>query len=382
MHPDPALLRLNLARALAWALLLGGWIGLASLADRFAAGPLPAFGLVASWLLALGLFATLAGRLSLDAWVLRGVLLACALVAARGVHAAVQGGGLAALVPALIAWALLTALASTTVRALRRALGRMPGTPVAAAAAGAAIAWAVVGDAGDLAALAPRLAGLLGAAALLLAALQPSGNAAASGCRAGLFDCSLPAWSRDGWHAPQRWPILLASLGMLPMMCSLPQMLALCRSAALPAQAVLGVHLAAMFVPAWLLGGALAGHGRRAAWACGALLAAGGAAAWLAAPTAWWWLALAHGSAWSLAWAAQLADPALRAERHAPPWRAAAGHALFATLLGAAVAWAGLQAVLGLQLALAAAGALSLVGLALRQHVAEHLEALPGRVRR
>jgi hypothetical protein len=72
----------------------------------------------------------------------------------------------------------------------------------------------------------------------------------------------------------------------------------------------------------------------------------------------------------------------LRAERHAPPWRAAAGHALFATLLGAAVAWAGLQAVLGLQLALAAAGALSLVGLALRQHVAEHLEALPGRVRR
>lgn len=365
---DLALARLNLARSLAWGLLLGGWIGLASLAALLAPGPLAGYGLVALWLLALGAFATLLGRLPLKPAASRVLLIVCAALAARGLFAAVQGSGLAALVPALLAWALLTALASASVRALRAAAPRRPGPPIAAGAAGALIAWAVVGDAGDVAALAPRLSALLLLAATLLAALHPGGDRVASrpGCRAGLFDCSLPAWPAGGWRTPQRWPVLLAALVMLPMMCSLPQMLALCRSASVAPQAVLGAHLAAMFVPALLLRGVARNAPGATGWTCAALLAAGGGAAWLAGAAAWWWLAFAHGTAWSLAWAAQLEQAELRAGANASPLRVAAVHALFALLLGAAVAVAGLQAVFGLQMGLATAAALVVCVLAWR----------------
>lgn len=374
--------RLSLARTLAWALLLGGWIALAQLADRLAAGPLAAYGLIALWLLALGAFAALLGRLRLSATLLRVLLPASALLAARGLFTAPQGGGLFALLPALLAWALLVALASVSVRSLRLAAPVPPGPPLAAAAAGALLAWAVVGDPSNLPALAPRLAALLVGAALLLALLQPRGATALArpGCRAGLFDCSLPAWPAAAWRTPARWPLWLAALVMLPMMCSLPQMLALCRSEAVGAPVVLGVHLAAMFVPALLWRGS--GVQRSPALLCAALLAAGGAAAWMSSAVAWWWLALAQGSAWSLAWAAQLGQPALRAGAHSSPLRAGLWHAAFALALGVAVAVFGVQALLALQLALAAAGALSLAAAALRQHVTEDLERLPGRLGR
>ena len=177
--PGPVLARLAAARAPAWALLMGGWIGstqLAERAERYSAGAMASYTLVAGWLLALGLAATLAARWAANAWLLRALLLACAVVAARGMLVAVQGGGAALLWPALLAWALLVALASTTVRALRHAVPRAPGAPIAPAAAGALLAAWVAGDPGDSAALAARLAAALIVAALLLGLLLPAGG--------------------------------------------------------------------------------------------------------------------------------------------------------------------------------------------------------------
>lgn len=359
---DPArrrLAQLAIARVLAWALLMSGWIGLTHLAERHAAGPMPSFALVAGWLLALGLAATAAARLSANAWLLRALLIGCALVAARGVLATGQGGGFAALWPAMLAWALLVALASATVRMLRQQTPRRPAAPVLPAAAGTLLAALLAGEVGDTPGLAPRLAGLLLFAALGLGLLQPAAGVqpARAGCRAGLFDCALPAWPAGGWREPARWPLLIAMLVMLPMMAGLPQMLALCRAGGASPEALLGLHLAAMFLPA-LLWPAHAAPTLRSA-ACAGLLVAGGVALLLPAAQAALWAMPAHAAAWSLAWSRQLDDPALRATAHSAPWRAALAQALFALGLGVAVSLSGPAALQGVHLALAGAAALA-----------------------
>lgn len=363
LSADLSIWRVQLARTLAWALLLGGWVGLGSLAQGLSSGPLQAFSLLALWLLALGASAALIGRVQPSRWLLCGLLMGAGLLAARGLFVAVHGGGVAALLPALLAWALVVALASAAVRACRFAAPTRVPSPVPAAAAGAALAWLCVGDITDLHALAPRL--MLGGlvACALLAALLPQSGAAHGGCRAGLFDCSLPNWSRTGWRESQRLPVLLASLAMLPMMCGLPWMVSLCRSDAVSPQAVLAVHFAAMFLPAlWIAHRpALA---RRAATACAPLLALG-ALLVVAAPgaSAWWGLALAHGAAWSVAWAAQLGDRGARTQPHASPLAGAALNGLLALALGLAVSLVGLQALSAWHVALGAVAVLSsLVG--------------------
>ena len=80
----------------------------------------------------------------------------------------------------------------------------------------------------------------------------------ASRCRAGLFDCSLPAWPAGAWHDALQWPALLAGLAMLPMMAALPMMVAWCRVQAVDPQAMVALHFAAMFLPALLLRRAMA----------------------------------------------------------------------------------------------------------------------------
>ncbi|MFT3956953.1 MAG: hypothetical protein QM722_22000 [Piscinibacter sp.] len=356
--------RLALARTLAWALLMSGWIVLTHLADRYAAGPVAAFALVAAWLLALGLAATLAARLSANAWLLRALLLGCALVAARGLLNSTHGGGLAALWPVAIAWALLVALASATVRGLRQQLPRRASAPVLPAASGALLAALLAGDAADSASLALRMAGALLLVALGLVVLQPAAgvHTARAGCRAGLFDCALPAWPAGGWREPARWPLLIAMLVMLPMMAGLSQMLALCRAGGASAQALLGAHLAAMFLPALLWPAGRAPAWRRAA--CAGLLVLGGLLLWMAGTPGVLWAMLAHGAAWSLAWSAQLDDPSLRASAHSAAWRAALLQALFALALGVALGWAGPPALQAVHGALAAAAALA-VGMSL-----------------
>ena len=351
--------RVQAARTLAWALLLGGWVGLGSLSQTLSSGPLPAFALLAIWLLALGAFAALVGRLQLRRWVLRGLLLCVALLATRALFAALHGLGPAALLPALLAWAIVVALASAAVRACRLAARTRVRSPATAAAAGAALAWLCVGDITDLHALGPRL--MLGALAAcgLLAVLLPRRSVGAGGCRAGLFDCSLPNWASDGWREPQRWPVLLASLVMLPMMCSLPWMVSLCRSDAVSPQTVLGVHFAAMFLPALLMARRPAVTSFAPA-ACAVLLALG-ALLLMTAPraSAWWGLALAHGAAWSVAWAAQIDDRGWTGKARTSPLVGAALNALFALTLGLAVSAAGLIALTGWHVALGGAGALA-----------------------
>ena len=146
---------------------------------------------------------------------------------------------------------------------------------------------------------------------------------------------------------------------MLPMMAGLPQMLALCRSSALSAPALLALHAAAMFLPALLWPARLSTATRSGA--CAVLLVAGALLLWWQPPWASLGAMLAQGGAWSLAWSAQLDAPALRAAPRSAPWRAAVGHALLALALGAAVALAGPRALQGAQLALAAAAALAVL---------------------
>ena len=377
--------RLSAARTLAWALLLGGWVGLGSIVQALAWGPLPAFAMIAVWLLALGAGAALIGWLRLPRSGLQALLLFATIVAGRAIHVALHGGGLLAMLPALLAWAMAVALASAAVRRCRvasRMAGRVAGhrrarPPVAAAAAGALLAWACAGDVTHLNALGPRLIGGLLMACGLLIALMPRGlpadadadadahahahahAATTGGCQAGLFDCSLPSWHASEWRDPQHWPVRLASLAMLPMMCGLPWMVSLCRIDAVTPQAVLGVHFAAMFVPALWVSNRPALN-RIAAPACAALLALG-AMLLVAAPgaSAWWALALAHGAAWSVAWSASLGERGAAKRPGTSALTGAVLNALLVLALGLAMAEAGLPALGGWHIVLGLAGALA-----------------------
>lgn len=361
--PAPLALRLMFARAAAWSLLLAGWIGLGGVALVLAPSLFTAFALVAAWLLALGLVAAVATRDSLRAGARGAALLGCAAIAAAALVWATRGGGLLALVPALLAWATLTALASGVVRSLRLAQATPPRPPIIAASLGALCAGLMLGDPGDLPALTLRLAVLVGVLAAALVALQArtGSDSPTSRCRAGLFDCSLPAWPAGAWHDVQQWPALLAGLTMLPMMAALPLMSAWCRAEAIAPQATVLLHLAAMFVPALLLRRAIAHWSPRTVSAvCAACLAAGAVVVlWADAPVQWLALAAAHGSAWGLAWAGQLWSPDRRSRQGASPLRAAGGYAALTLAFGAAVEHFGVAGVTATHAALGLAAVLA-----------------------
>lgn len=317
--------RTLLARAVAWASLIGGWIVLTHLSDRLAPSLWHHTALLVAWLLVLAGAARLFAHRALPAAGRAVLALACAALAVRALTLALEGVGWWALWPALPAWALLVALASGP-QHTDDAGGR---APLAAAAAGALLAWLVLGDPSDLRALAARAAWLLGGAALLLAAAgSGAGGTRARPVRPWLPGCCLALGAGPDGTGPARpWPLRLAALAMLPMMAGLPQMVALCRTDALGPSALLGLHLAAMFLPGLCLPRLAPDVAGRL---CLLLLTAASASALLPAAAAGSGLslALALGAAWSLAWAA-----------HEAPLRAAS---------------------------------------AARQHVAEHLEGLPG----
>ena len=364
--PAWLLLRLTLARAAAWALLIAGWVGLGSFALVLSASLGSAFALVALWLLALGAAASVATRDGAGPWLRRAALMLAALLTAGALYMAPRGGGVPALLLATLAWAALTALASGVVRSLRLVQRGSPQPPIGAASLGALCAALVLGDVGDLQALAVRLGALALAAALLLALLQGgTGARAASGaprqCRAGLFDCSLPAWPTGAWNDAVQWPTLLAGLAMLPMMAAMPLMVAWCRADAIAPQTIVALHLAAMFAPAlllrrWVLGAST----QRMAALCALCLGAGAIAALvLAAPWNLLVLATLHGAAWGLAWAGQLWSPGRRSQAGTSPWRAALVYALLTLAFGLLVQQLGAagvtaaHAVLGLAASLA-----------------------------
>ena len=334
-------LRLTAARACAWALLIAGWVGVGSFALAFAPGMASGFALVALWLLALGAAAHCGHWRQHAAWLRGAALMRDRRRHRGGLWSAAHGGGLVALGFALLGWSALTALASGVVRSLRLAHRVTPAPPIAAAALGALCAGLVLGDVGDVIALGLRLGLFVVATAALLVALQHGAHLRprAPGCRAGLFDCSLPAWPMGAWREPVQWPTLLAGLAMLPMMAALPWMAAWCRAQSVPPQAMVLLHLAAMFGPVLLL--RALDRLVVAAPPVGGVRAAAGASAppwsaWAPAPFDLLGLALAHGAAWGVAWGGQLWAPARRGQQGTSPLRAALGYALL-TLLS--VSW-------------------------------------------
>ncbi len=341
--------QLTAARACAWALLVAGWVGVGSFAMAYAPSVASGFALVALWLLALGGAATVATRGGLPLWLRALALLAAAAFTAAGLWWGVHGGGVGALLLALLGWAVLTALASGVVRSLRLTQRVAPAPPLAAAALGALGAALVLGDIGDLPALAARLGAFVIVVALALIALQRNADAAlrAPGCRAGLFDCSLPAWPVGAWRDTLQWPTLLAGLAMLPMMAALPLMAAWCRAQAIAPQTMVLLHLAAMFGPVLIWRRAIASWSPRVLSAVCALLLAAGAAivAFGSAPYDLLGLALAHGAAWGIAWGGQLWAPARRGQQGTSPLRAAAGYATLTLLFGLVVEQFGARGV-------------------------------------
>ena len=95
-------------------------------------------------------------------------------------------------------------------------------------------------------------------------------------------------------------------------------------------QAMVLLHLAAMFGPALLLRQSIARWSLRTlSIVCTILLASGAAlVTWAAAPLDLLGLAVTHGAAWGVAWAGQLWAPARRGQQGTSPLLAAAGYAL------------------------------------------------------
>ena len=189
-------------------------------------------------------------------WTRALALCAGAAITGVGLWWSVHGGGVAAVLLALAGWAALTALASGVVRSLRLAQPAAPAPPVAAASLGALCAGLALGDLGRPAGArhaSGACSSLLTAPCWCCCSAGSTQGPRAPGCRAGLFDCSLPAWPTGAWRDLRQWPTLLAGLAMLPMMAALPLMAAWCSAQAVAPQAMVLLHLAAMFGPPLLL---------------------------------------------------------------------------------------------------------------------------------
>jgi hypothetical protein len=359
----PAYEHATLARACAWGLLVAGWVGLGSFALQLAPTVSSGFALVALWLLALGAAAAVATRSGMR-WRTRALALCIgASITSAGLWYAAHGGGLPPLLLALTGWATLTALASGVVRGLRLAQAVVAGPPIAAASLGALCAGLVLGDLGDLPALAVRLIAFVGSIAVVLVLLQRriDDSLRAPGCRAGLFDCSLPAWPAGAWRDTLQWPTLLAGLAMLPMMAALPLAAAWCRAQSIAPQAMVLIHLAAMFGPVLLLRQSIAHWSLRTlSIVCTVLLVSGAALVlWAAAPLDLLGLTVTHGAAWGLAWGGQLWAPARRGRQGTSPLRAGAGYAVLTLAFGLIVQQAGVVGVAAVHAALGIAAALA-----------------------
>jgi hypothetical protein len=364
--PLRAAQRLWLARALAWALLLGGWLALGTLGRQHLPGHAAGQGLVTLWLLSIGLTLALASRWYWRARPLQAALLLLGVLAAVAMFC-IGRSGLALPLAALASGALLVA-ASFTVRALRPPRGRTAPSPVGPAVAGAVLAWALVGSLGATPHAAARWGLALVAAACLLASLLPRAAAAHGACRSGLFDCSSSLPVPAHWRRVADWPPAAAALGMLPMMASLPAMADWCGAQSWSQSTASAAHLCAMLLPALLL--RRAASLRQPAATIGLLLALGGLAFWLPGASGLMAAALVHGVAWSVAWGEMLKTPragnapnvALPASLWAP-WLATAG---FVLLLGVAVDQLGPPALAAVHAVLAGLGGAGLAAIALR----------------
>lgn len=382
-HIDPgrvvgrshAALRLWVARALAWSLWLGGWLLLGTLGRQHLPGLAGGQGLVALWLLAIGLALAMARR-----WHWRARALQAALV----LLGAVAGGALIALdrsrvaLPlAAVAWGALVVAASFAVRALRLSHGGSAASPVAPAAAGAALAWALAGGLNAMPAAAAQWGVALAAAACGLAALLPRVTATHGACRSSLFDCASAGASPAHWRRVADWPQAAAALGMVPMMASLPVMADWCGAQAGSPSTASAAHLGAMLLPALALH--LAAPLRRPAMAVALLLVLGGLVLRLPGAAGLMAAALVHGAAWSVAWGdmlkARRAGSAPRQALPSRPWAPWLSTAGFVLVLGVAVDQVGPPALAAVHAVLAGLGLIGLAAIGLRR--GWHAEVVP-----
>jgi hypothetical protein len=325
----PSTARLALARALAWALLFGGWLVLGEAGQRQL--PLRAGGLLplALWLAGIGSLLWLLQGRRVTMGRLRAVLLTAGTVLAC---IGLMAERWAPVLLAAMAWSLLLVAASLTVQALRRTVPSRPPAPIVPAAVGALLAWSLVTLPGPSAW--PDAA--IAAAALVLALLVPHGAAPVPACRGGLFDCSLPWPDPTRWRRMADWPKQAALLAMLPMMATLPAMAGWCRSDwdVSPASSTL-CHLAAMLLPALLFRRVWVRVGERTlGMAVAVLMLASGGALWGFAGLGGLMIAaLLQATAWSLAWAGPLLSPLDAAAGGQRPSAAAASTRMLAPAL-------------------------------------------------
>lgn len=337
--------RLWLARAVAWSLLMGGWLALGSLGrlhlPQVAGGLAP----LALWLLTIGLALSWSGtgRVIRSATALRCTLLVAAAASAGALLSLARwpaaAGGL--LLLASLTWAALLLAGSCCVRALRQRQSARPTSPVLPALAGAALAWLWAGDSLASRPSPAMLAAVLLASTLLLAWLLPRSASGLRVCRVGLFDCSFPLLSAPRWHRLQDWPRAAAAFSMLPMMVSLAVMGDWCATLTWLSGGAVTLsllHLAAMLGPALLLTlrQPRRWSDRSLALATGALLASGGLALGWPGLAGLMVASLLQGMAWSLAWAGSLrgtvaGQAAASAECHRTRTRACAATAATAT---------------------------------------------------
>jgi hypothetical protein len=228
--------------------------------------------------------------------------------------------------------------------------------PIGPATLGAALAWAAAADPVQAVSRPFGIGLALLVDAALLVALRPPGAAPTAGCRAGLFDCSLPL-PRGDWRTPSDWPLHAAALAMLPTMAALPVMAELCAADGLGAAPLAALHLAAMVLPACMLRALPARPGRSALSTVVAVLLAAGGLAFVLAPARDALLAgmLLHAAAWSLAWAGPMLardPPPVPGGARATTVSAVAAAAAVAAFAAAADA-GGADALRGIHVALA-----------------------------
>jgi hypothetical protein len=254
-------------------------------------------------------------------------------------------------------------MASGVVRSLRITQAVAPKPPIVPASLGALVAALFLGDIGDLPGLAIRLMAFVATMSIALFLLQAriSAGATRQGCRAGLFDCSLPSWPAGAWRDVMQWPTLIAGLVMLPTMAALPLMAEWCRAESVAPQTMVLWHLSAMFGPALLLRRWVAQWSARTlASVCAALLALGAAAAlWAASPLNLLGVSVAQGAAWGIAWCGQLWAPERRGRQGASPLYAAVGYAALTLAFGVLVDRAGARGVLLMHACFGVAAALA-----------------------
>lgn len=154
-------------------------------------------------MLAIGLALALARRWHWRARPLQAALVLLGIAAAGALFGLDRSR--VALPLAAVAWGALVVAASFAVRALRLAHGGTAASPLAPAAAGAVLAWALMGDPNAMPLAAAQWGVALAAAACGLAALLPRATATHGACRTSLFDCS----SGGGRTPPTgaAWPI-------------------------------------------------------------------------------------------------------------------------------------------------------------------------------